>query len=253
MRIEEFQDFLDRDLAWRKKEISQLFMILSRSESKNVVGKSMILLLYAHWEGFIKKSSKCYLKYVSDKNINLQALTSNFEAIMLKRFARDCIDSDSKNLSREFALMDKQRKSANRPFKISLDVNNEFDTDFIDTQYNLSSKVLESIIQIIGMEYNEAIKTREQYVDVNLVKNRNAIGHGSSLSDDDTGDVSVLEVDQIANLKDFVIFMLDYFAEVLLKYVEEEYYLASKVAERNVFEQSQKDKLSNKLAEIEKK
>lgn len=54
MRIEEFQDFLDRDLAWRKLEISQLFMILNTVESKEIIGKSMILLLYAHWEGFIK-------------------------------------------------------------------------------------------------------------------------------------------------------------------------------------------------------
>ena len=115
MRVDEFQDFLNKDLAWRKMEISQLFGILSTAESKAVVCKSMILLLYAHWEGFIKKSSKCYLKYVSDKNIKIQDLTRNFEAIMLKRFARECIDKDSNNLAKEFALLDKQQKSAGRP------------------------------------------------------------------------------------------------------------------------------------------
>ena len=88
MRIEEFQDFLDRDLAWRKLEISQLFMILNTVESKEIIGKSMILLLYAHWEGFIKKSSKCYLKYVSDKNIKVQDLTSN--ANSLDKFLLSC-------------------------------------------------------------------------------------------------------------------------------------------------------------------
>ena len=67
MKIEQFQDFLDKDLAWRKHEISQLFMILDTVESKEVIGKSIILLLYAHWEGFVKKSSKCYLKYVSER------------------------------------------------------------------------------------------------------------------------------------------------------------------------------------------
>ena len=41
MRIEEFQDFLDRDLAWRKLEISQLFMILNTVESKEIIGKSI--------------------------------------------------------------------------------------------------------------------------------------------------------------------------------------------------------------------
>ena len=78
MRIEDFQDFLEKDLAWRKMEISQLFMILNAAETKDIVGKSIILLLYAHWEGFIKKSSKYYLRYVSEKRIALNALTRNF-------------------------------------------------------------------------------------------------------------------------------------------------------------------------------
>lgn len=251
MRIEEFQDFLEKDLAWRKMEISQLFRILNTAESKDIVCKSMILLLYAHWEGFIKKSSKCYLKYVSDKNIKVQKLTRNFEAIMLKRFARECIEQDSKNLAKEFALMDKQRKASGKPFNISIDIDNEFDTAFIDTQYNLSSKVLASIIQIIGIRYNDAIKTREQFVDVNLLKNRNAIGHGSQLSEDSVDSVSVLDFDQIVKLKEFVILMLDYFADVLLKYVEEEYYLQERAAEREAFEQKQEEELSKKLEKIE--
>lgn len=70
MRINEFQDFMNEDLSWRKMEVAQLFGILNTVESKEIVCKSMILLLYAHWEGFIKKSSKCYLKYVSDKNVS---------------------------------------------------------------------------------------------------------------------------------------------------------------------------------------
>ena len=227
MRVDEFQDFLNKDLAWRKMEISQLFGILSTAESKSVVCKSMILLLYAHWEGFIKKSSKCYLKYVSDKNIKIQDLTRNFEAIMLKRFARE--------------------------FKISIDIEDEFDTDFIDTQHNLSSKVLANIIQLIGIKYNDAIKTRGQFVDVNLLKHRNSIGHGSQVSAEDPGSSSALDFDQIVKLKDFVILMLDYFSDVLLKYVEEEYYLQSKITERDVFEQKQEEKLSKKLEQIEKR
>lgn len=251
MRIEEFQDFLDTDLAWRKMEISQLLMILNTAESKEIVGKSMILLLYAHWEGFIKKSSKCYLKYVSDKNIKIQDLTPNFEAIMLKRFARECIDQDSNNLAKEFALMDKHRKARVRPFKININVDNEFDKEFIDTQYNLSSKVLGNIIQIIGIKYNDAIKTRRQFLDVNLLKNRNAIGHGNQLSVNSEEDLSPLDFSQVVKLKNFVVLMLDYFAEVLLKYVEDEFYLVSKETERNIYEDAQEETLNIKLAQIE--
>lgn len=251
MRIEEFQDFLDNDLGWRKMEISQLFMVLNTAESKDVVGKSMILLLYAHWEGFIKKSSKYYLKYVSDKNIKIKDLTSNFEAIMLKRFARDCIDQDSNNLAKEFALMDKHRKARDRPFKIDIDVDNEFDKEFIDTQYNLSSKALANIIQIIGIKYNDAIRTRRQFLDVNLLKNRNAIGHGNQLKINSEEELSPLDFSQILKLKNFVVLMLDYFAEVLLKYVEEEFYLVSKERERDLYENDQEEMLNTRLVQNE--
>ncbi len=250
MRIEDFQDFLEKDLAWRKMEISQLFMILNAAETKDIVGKSIILLLYAHWEGFIKKSSKYYLRYVSEKRIALNALTRNFEAIMLKKFARECIDQDSKNLAKEFAFMDAQYKRSNKPFHVDIDVDNEFDDELIDTQHNLSSKVLKGIIQIVGISYNNAIQTRETFLDVNLLKHRNAIGHGSQIKQTEE-EISPLDFARIVKLKDFVVSMLDYYAEVLLKYVDEELYLAANEEQRAAFEAEQDEKLSKKLTTIE--
>lgn len=250
MRIEKFQDFLEKDLAWRKMEISQLFMILNSAEAKDIVGKAMILLLYAHWEGFIKKSSKYYLQYVSEKRVALNALTRNFEAIMLKKYARECIDKDSKNLAKEFAFMDAQYKRSNKPFHVDIDVNNEFDDELIDTQHNLSSKVLRGIIQIIGINYNSAIKTRETFLDVNLLKHRNVIGHGNQIKPIET-EISPLDSDRIGELKNFVVSMLDYYAEVLLKYVEEELYLAVNTEKREAFEIAQNRKLATKLSILE--
>ena len=78
MRIDQLQDYLEADLAWRKTEISQLFRILNDVEAKDVVLKSIVLLLYAHWEGYIKKSSKYYLKYVSEQKVKIKNLTLNF-------------------------------------------------------------------------------------------------------------------------------------------------------------------------------
>lgn len=249
MRIEEFQDFLQNDLAWRKMEISQLFLILNLVETKDIVGKSIILLLYAHWEGFIKKSSKYYLQYISEKKIALNQLTRNFEAIMLKKYARECIDRDSRNLAKEFAFMEAQQKRSDKPFKINIDVNNEFDDALIDTQHNLSSKVLKGIIQIVGIKYNNAIKTRETFLDINLLKHRNAIGHGNQIRIEE--EVSPLDSEKIAKLKDFVVFMLDYYAEVLLKYVEEELYLVVNTPQREAFENEEDAKLTRKLSTIE--
>lgn len=250
MRSDEFQDYLQKDLAWRKMEISQLFMILQSSESKEIVAKSIILLLYAHWEGFIKKSSKCYIKYISDKNIKLSELTENFEAIMLKKYAIECIENDSTNLAKEFDFLIAQRKKANRPFSVKIDLENEFDDKVIDTHHNLSSKVLKNIVQIVGIEHNEAMQTRKQYLDSNLVNNRNTIGHGSVLKSEE-GNASPIEYACVAKLKDFVLSMLDYYSDVLIKYVEDELYLVVNGEKRNQFEAEQYEKLSQKLKAVE--
>lgn len=251
MRIEDFEDSLQRDLAWRKMEISQLFMILNKAESKEIVGKSIILLLYAHWEGYIKKSSKYYLKYVSEKNIALEKLTRNFEAIMLKKYAHECIEADSLNLAKEFAFMDAQKKLLKRTFHVRIDADNEFDEDLINTQHNLSSKVLKNIIQIVGIEYNDAIKARNQYLDSNLVKHRNAIGHGAILDEGSGSEASPVEFSRIVRLRDFVLSMLDYYSEVLIRYTEDELYLEENMQSRNTFENEQSTKLSRKLKDIE--
>lgn len=250
MTIDEFQNYLENDLAWRKLEISQLFMILNTVETKEIIGKSMILLLYAHWEGFIKNSSKCYLKYVSDKNISIMKLTSNFEAIMLKKFAHECIDNDSKNLEKEFALINKEKKIQSSAFNVQVDLENPFDKDLIDTYNNLSSKVLSSIIQIIGIKYNDAMKTRENYMNSSLVYYRNTIGHGSQIYNENSDDESPTNFSKIVELKEFVVAMLDYFYEVLIKYVECEYYLEARISERDSYEMEQERKLKNKFIEI---
>ena len=102
MRLEQYESEIELDLAWRKIEISHLFKIMNNAETKDVVIKSMVLLLYAHWEGFIKRTSKLYLKYVSELKVKNKELTVNFQALMLKKFAQECIDKDGLNLQKEF-------------------------------------------------------------------------------------------------------------------------------------------------------
>lgn len=250
MTIDQFQGFLERDLSWRKLEISHLFMIFDSVENKEVISKSMILLLYAHWEGFIKKSSKYYIKYVSERKIRIKDLTLNFRAIVLKKFAADCIKNNSLTLSQELSFINKHDKMLEKKFKIDINVDDEFDESLIDTQHNLSSKVLKNIMDIVGSSYNDAIKTRANYFDVNLIKNRNAIGHGNKIGENDA-DVAALGFSEIVKLKDFVLSMLDYYADILFTYVTDEFYLISKTAERNEYEERQETELNRKLEQIE--
>ena len=64
--LESFTDKLDSDLAWRRKELE---FLKNRANGCKAVAqeafiRSGVALSYAHWEGFIKKSSNEYLVYV---------------------------------------------------------------------------------------------------------------------------------------------------------------------------------------------
>lgn len=247
MKKDQFNDYIQEELAWRKHEISQLMLMLNNNnKSTEVIAKSIILLLYAHWEGFIKKSCKLYIKYVSEQKVKISDLTINFHAIVLQSFARRCIESDAQNLQQELHFLKKQEKMLGKKFKIKVDVDNDFDEDIIDTKHNLSSKVLKNIIEVIGVKYNDAIKARENYINKNLLANRHAIGHGSKL-DDETLQDGALEIEKIEKLKNFAVTMLDYFANVLMDYVENEFFLVTRVKERNEYENMKEDELRKRL------
>lgn len=57
--LEDLQDKIDKDLAWRKKELTsiksdvQMSNTKERSEQSRAI-RAGITLLYAHWEGAIK-------------------------------------------------------------------------------------------------------------------------------------------------------------------------------------------------------
>ena len=250
MKKEQFEDLLAGDLAWRKMEISQLFRILQDVESKDVVSKSMVLLLYAHWEGFIKKSSKYYLKYISEKKVKIKDLTINFKAIVLKNYAKECIDNDGLNLAKELSFINKQDKMEEKKFKLNIDVENDLDEDIINTKHNLNSKVLKNISEIIGIKYNTAMASRSNYIDAMLLNNRNSIGHAGKIVNMGEED-NILEFSKVSELKDFVLIMLDYYAEVLQDYVANEFYLLQKQEECQQYEQQKEEKLNSKLKAIE--
>ena len=249
MKLEDYEREIEADLAWRKMEISHLFKIMSDAEIKEVVMKSMVLLLYAHWEGFIKRTSKLYLKYVSELKIQNKNLTVNFQALMLKKFAKECIENDGFNLQKEFDFMNKQSKIENKPFKIKIDPNNEFDDDIIDTQHNLSSKVLKNIIQIVGMKYNDAIQKRSNYIDAMLVNHRNSIGHAGRFAkaEDEENTLTYIEVEE---LKDFIVLMLNYYGDVSADYAINEFYLKSKETVCAQYEEAMEKRLDRELARI---
>ena len=241
---------MDEDLSWRKKEISSLMFIAKGNEKEEVLLKSIILLLYAHWEGYIKKSSKLYIKYISERKITLGKLCNNFKAVALKLNIKECLNTaESMSLFHEIAFMDKFDKMESKSFKININVDNDFETDIIDTQANLKPKVFKNIISILGLNYKKAIETREKYINSYLLASRNTIGHGSKFDGSSTG--FTLEIKEIEKLKEIIISIIDNFRDELLEYGRNEFYLMEKESEKVAFQTSMEAELEKIFSDIE--
>ena len=75
------------ELIWRRKELSELKGLVQETQGQlrsRVIIRSAVALLYAHWEGFVKKSSSYYLEFVSSHRLPYGRLASNFVALTLK-------------------------------------------------------------------------------------------------------------------------------------------------------------------------
>jgi hypothetical protein len=252
MKLSQLEELLEEDLGWRKKELSTLILI-AKNTNEEVVLKSIILLLYAHWEGYIKKSSKLYLKYISESKKNLNELTQNFKAVALKNLISQCFQSkDSLTLQNEISVINGLSKAETKKFKIAIDINNDYDKSIIDTNANLKPKVFKNIISIIGLNYKSQIASKEKYIDSHLLANRNLIGHGSKYKKIiDSG--FELEIKDIEKLRDIIFSIIDNYREELVEYSKEEYFLNSNKENLAIFLAQKEDELEATFKSIESK
>jgi len=177
---DELIDRVGKDLIWRRKELSELKGLVQETQGQirsRVIIRSAVALLYAHWEGFVKKSSSYYLEFVSSHRLPYGKLASNFVALTLKAKFNELAASEKisgANLLADF-FCTSLNKQSNVPFKGA-----------VDTKSNLSSKVLQDILSALGIPQNNFL-TRMNFIDSNLVNPRNHIAHGEEF------DLSVTE------------------------------------------------------------
>lgn len=251
MKYDQFEKYLVDDLTWRKKELTALMFIAKKNEHEEAVLKSIILLLYAHWEGYIKKSSKLYLKYVSEQNLKLSDLPTCFKAIAMKTNISKCIEAkESLSLSHELEFLNKFTKIENQKFKIQIEPEDDFENSIIDTKSNLSPKVYERIINIIGLKFKNVLSSRKHYIDSHLLANRNAIGHAGKVSRNLNPDFS-LSLSDIEKLKAIIFIIIDSFKDELLEYANKKYYLISNYNLKCEFELNQEREIEERIKNIE--
>lgn len=169
----ELKDILDKDLAWRKVELSAILANVNSSEAGaiKVALRTSILLLYAHWEGFIKKAAEAYLNFVSNQSLKFTDLENCFLAIALRQKLRDLKEENDSTIHSQFVSFVRDRMQDDA--QISYE-------NVISARSNLSSKILRQILNSIGISYS-LFELKGNLIDGQLLKYRNTIAHGEYL------------------------------------------------------------------------
>jgi hypothetical protein len=172
---EELIDKIGQDHVWRLREISELKNLIqepSISEiRKRVLCRAGIALLYAHWEGFVKKSGTYFLEYVAAQRHNVSELRSNFITLLVRGKIDKASESNKYSAFDEVTryIINNQTTRAKIPTK-----------NVVETQSNLSTNVLKEIMWCLGLDYG-FYEPKEKLIDLMLVGRRNHVAHGEAI------------------------------------------------------------------------
>lgn len=202
--LNELEEKIDDELAWRKKELTSIKIDVKESEQREKSEQSKairigITMLYAHWEGAIKSFAEFYLVYVSGLHLKYCELKNNFLAIAMKNDLNTF--GETKKATVHNKLIDniylKKDEESSIPCK-----------NVIKTDSNLKMEVFTEIAATIGIDENPYM-LKKMLIDYRLLGNRNKIAHGkrfetldgiSTVSDYLDLHRTVLElIDQFAN------------------------------------------------------
>jgi hypothetical protein len=166
--LEEFERYIASELVWRRKELTEMRALVQGAQGKltqRVLIRAAVALLYAHWEGFVKKAGSAYLKYVAFQGVSCEKLAYNFLALAGRRVgASESNTRAAIELARYYSESGSAR--ANVPH-----------ANVVDTRSNLGSNTLKEILVLLGLD-DSVFLTKMAYIDSNLVRPRNHIAHG---------------------------------------------------------------------------
>lgn len=194
---EELTDYLDRELSWRKHELTTINLQLQGADDRVqvVMIRSGLCLLYAHWEGFITAAARRYLEYVANRRLKYRDLKRNFLVNDLLHQVRGIAKRREVDLATD--LVDKVLNGERRFTSRSIEL--------IDTRSNLGSKVFMDLLNLVGIDQSK-YHTKEKLLNARLVHNRNNIAHGGR---------SHMESDDYIDLHDTIVALMDQFREDL--------------------------------------
>ncbi|TAG06957.1 MAG: hypothetical protein EAZ44_01360 [Cytophagia bacterium] len=164
-------EMLDADYAWRKQELSFFKSLIPKESStaQKTLIRAGVVLLYAHWEGFIKETANTYYKFLTYQEHITNEYQNNIIAILLKSGLNDIVDNkrDSKEIKLIENILNQLNNKVNFPNIAPIKTS------------NLNYHVFEDVCALTHIEINQ-LELPERIVE-DLLEQRNTIAHGHFL------------------------------------------------------------------------
>lgn len=210
----ELQAAIENERSWRRKELTNILFLIqgARAKDKSTLLRAGVLLLYSHWEGFIKKSTQYFFMYLNSKGERYSNLKMNFRSLgILNQFQNDFPykQFNSYLVTTQFLL----NKCKDENFYLDVERH-------IDTRSNLNLEVVKELSMKLGIS-SEVFENNGVHIDNRLLKYRNAISHGENT--ELNGEYSMDET-WYKDLYTRINELMDHFVSVLLNHVELETY-----------------------------
>jgi len=156
---------------WRIEELRKIGIIISNNidiEIQSLFFRSLIPMIYAHWEGFVVSSIKKYFDCLNSFDFSIKEMDIHYIVTAFEEKLENIVKSQN---------FDKRKKHLKILLSL-LNNNIKFTNKKIDTKSNLNFEILIMICDKLRFNQN---KFRDYKVDLNeLVNIRNAIAHGDT-------------------------------------------------------------------------
>ncbi len=167
----DLSSILDTDLTWRRKELSDLKAAIRVADmpSKSPLLRAIIAMSYAHWEGYVRTCANRYFEHLTlRKKSFVEFERQIYVNTMLGRL--DALHRSRVSLSERCKLINDIIDGGNGRFSY-------INPELVDTRSNLSTDAVKDICIICGIE-SKHFEDNRTFLDVLLLKRRNAIAHG---------------------------------------------------------------------------
>lgn len=173
--LEELDDYLSSELAWRKKECLNLngLTLSSRGSNKTIYYRASIVVFYSHWEGFIKNASLAYLSYLNRLAPKYYLMQDSFFCLGMSFVFKN--DFSSRNINNHQKINDYLQGRNTLNFNVDPE-------KVIDVRSNLNYEAMRIIAHQLGVSL-DGLDLREHFIDKILLKYRNSLAHGERVSE----------------------------------------------------------------------